>query len=172
MKRVLLFLILFVISKVYGQNEFAVSSFYTDIKKLIADAQTGFVTYKGAHQKSEFEELSAEYKVKLMLPLADSGKIVVPVTGNPYAIFYFQPDKVRLKVDQRAVNLRDALLTAFDQPLYARSETLIVNNHPLTNTYYFTGPDETRTSRATFRISIYYNVDRYYLSFEIRGKRS
>jgi len=172
MKKVLLFLILLSMSDAYGQNEFASSSFYNDFKKIYADAQLGFATYKGAPQKSGFEELAAEYKVKLLLPLADSGKIVVPVTGNPYVVYYFEPDKVRLKVDQRAVNLRDAVLTAFGQPLYARTETSLVNNYPFSNAYYFTNPNETRSSLATFRMSLYYNMDKYYLSFEIRGKRS
>ena len=123
--------------------------------------------------KSEFEELAIEYKVKLLLPLADSGKIVFPVSGtNPYVVYFFESDKVRLKVDQRATNLRDAILTVFDKPLYARTETSIINNRPFTNSWYFTDPAETRSAFAAFRVNIYFNEGKYYLAFEIRGKLS
>ncbi len=170
MKRSILFLIVFNISAAFGQNEFAATVFYTEFKKIYADAQTGFVTYKGEKRKSEFEELATEYKMKLLLPLADSGKIIVPVSGNPYVQYYFEPDKVRLKVDQRGAHLRDAVLTAFEKPLYARTETTLVNNYPLTNAWYFTDSKETRSAFAAFKMSIYYLNGKYYLSFEIRGK--
>ncbi len=171
MKRIILFFLLFVMSEVNGQSEFAATAFYTDFKKIYEDAQAGFVNYKGDRRKSEFEELATEYKVKLLLPLADSGKIVFPLSGNrPYVVYYFEPSKVRLKVDQRAMNLRDALLTVLDQPLYARSETSIINNYPFSNTWYFTDPAETRSAAAAFRMNIYFNEGKYNLVFEIRGK--
>lgn len=171
MKRIILFFLLFAVSEVYGQNEFAATAFYTDFKKIYEDAQAGFVNYKGEKKNSEFEELATEYKVKLLLPLADSGKIVFPVSDNrPYAIYYFEPSKVRLKVDLRAMNLRDAVISVFDQPLYSRTETTIINNHPFTNSWYFTDPAETRSAQAAFRMNIYFNAGKYYLSFEIRGK--
>ncbi len=171
MKRIILFFPLFIMSEVDGQNEFAATAFYTDFKKIYEDAQAGFVNYKGDRRKSEFEELATEYKVKLLLPLADSGKIVFPLSGNrPYVVYYFEPSKVRLKVDQRAMNLRDALLTVFDQPLYARTETSIINNYPFSNTWYFTDPAETRLASAAFRMNIYFNEGKYNLLFEIRGK--
>lgn len=171
MKRIILFFLLFTLSEVYGQNEFAATAFYTDFKKIYEDAQAGFVNYKGDRRKSEFEELAMEYKVKLLLPLADSGKIVFPLSGNrPYVVYYFEPSKVRLKVDQRAMNLRDAFLTVFDQPLYTRTETTIINDHPFTNSWYFTDPAETRFAWAAFRMNIYFNEGKYNLAFEIRGK--
>lgn len=170
MKRIILFLLVFNVAAAFGQNEFAATVFYTEFKKIYADAQAGFVAYKGDKRKSEFEELATEYKIKLLLPLADSGKIVIPVSGKPYVIYFFEPDKVRLKVDQRGAYLRDAVLTAFEKPLYARTETSIVNNYPLTNAWYFTDPNEARSSFAAFRMSIYYTTGRYYLSFEIRGR--
>ena len=171
MKRIILFFLLFLVSQVNGQNEFAATAFYTDFKKIYEDAQAGFVNYKGDRRKSEFEELATEYNVKLLLPLADSGKIVFPLSGNrPFVVYYFEPSKVRLKVDQRAMNLRDALLTVFDQPLYNRTETTIINNHPFTNSWYFTDPAETRSAWAAFRMNIYFNEGKYNLVFEIRGK--
>lgn len=172
MKRTILFFLLFTLSKVYGQNEFAATAFYDDFKKIYSDAQAGFVNYKGDKRKSEFEELATEYKVKLLLPLADSGNIVFPVSANrPYVVYYFEPSKARLKVDQRSTNLRDAVLSVFDQPLYSRTETTIINNHPFTNSWYFTDPAETRSAMAVFRINIYFNEGKYYLAFEIRGKK-
>lgn len=171
MKRIILFFLLLSVAEVYGQNEFAATAFYTDFKKIYEDAQAGFVNYKGDKKKSEFEELATEYKVKLLLPLADSGKIVFPVSVNrPYVVYYFESSRVRLKVDQRAMNLREALLTVFDQPLYARSETTMINNHPFTNTWYFTDPAETRSAWAAFRMNIYFMEGKYILAFEIRGK--
>ena len=171
MKRIILFFLLFTVSEVYGQNEFAATAFYSDFKKIYEDAQTGFLNYKGDKRKSEFEELATEYKVKLLLPLADSGKIVFPLSANrPYVVYYFESSKVRLKVDQRSMNLRDAVLSVFDHPLYSRTETTIINNHPFTNSWYFTDPAETRSAFAEFRMNIYFENGKYNLAFEIRGK--
>jgi hypothetical protein len=170
MKRVFLFVLTITASAASAQNEFAATAFYTEFKKICTDGQSGFTAYKGDKKQSDFEELALEYTMKPLLPLADSGKIVVPVSGNPYAICYFEPDKVRLKVDQRGSNLRDAILIAFEKPLYAWTETNVVNNHPLTIAYYFTDPHETRSSQAAFKMAIYYFLGKYYLSLEIRGK--
>jgi hypothetical protein len=170
MKSFILFLLLVTTTGVYSQNEFAARAFYKDLQKIYADGQTGFATYKGKKLKSPFEEIVDEYTITLLLPLADSGKIVLPVNGNPYAVFYFEPDKVRLRVDQRGADLRDALVTAFGKPLFARTETTMVDNRALTNTYCFTDANESRNANALFRISIYYNNNKYYLSLEIRGK--
>ena len=172
MKRILLFFLLFWVSGVSGQNEFSATAFYSDFKKIYKDAQDGFVIYKGEKRAGEFEELAAEFRVKLLLPLADSGKIVVPVSGaNPRVVYFFEPDKSRLKVDQRALNLREALIIALNKPLYSRTETSVINNHPFTNSLYFTDPDETRSAFAAFRMNIYFQEGKYYLSFEIRGKK-
>lgn len=170
MKRVILFVLLGITLNCFGQSEFAAAVFYNDFRKIYADGQNGFPLFKGDKKKHDFEELAEEYRIKLLLPLADSGKIVIPVSGNPYAVFYFEPDKVRLKVDQRGTNLRDAVMIAYEQPLYTRTETYMVNNYPLSNSFYFTEPGETRTSKALFKMSIYYNAGKYFLSFEIRGK--
>jgi len=169
MKKIFLLFLVLIALNTYGQNEFAAAAFYTDFKNIYADAQNNFSLNKGDKRKAEFEELATEYKAKLMLPLADSGKVVVPVSGNPYAIYFFEPDKVRLKVDQRGTNLRDAIITAFGKPLYARTETVLINNHPLTSSYYFIDANETRSAKAAFRMSIYYVEGSYYLSLEIRG---
>ena len=170
MKSSVILLLIFFSANAYGQNEYAAIAFYNEFNKIFSDAQAGFVANKGDKRKSEFEELSTEYKVKFLLPLADSGKIVIPFSGTPYVLYYFEPDKVRLKVDQRGANLRDAILMAYREPVYARTETLIINNYPLTNAWYFTDPNETRTSQAAFKMSIFFNMGKYYLSFEIRGK--
>ena len=172
MKKLIFLVLGFFTMKAYGQNEFSATAFYNDFKKIYADAQSGFSNYKGDKRLSEYEDLQSEYKVKLMLPLADSGKIIFPNTGNPFVVYYFEPSKVRLKIDQRAVNLQEAILTAFGQPLYAMTETVVVNNHPLSNTWLFTLPDETKKSAAAFRMSIYFNDGKYYLALEIRGKIS
>jgi hypothetical protein len=172
MKRIILFFLIVSLTEVYGQNEFAAEAFYSDFKKIYEDAQTGFVNYKGDKRKSNFDELVAEYQVKLILPLADSGKIVFSLSdNNPYVVYYFEPDKIRLKVDQRGAKLRDAVLAVFEKPLYSRTETSIINNHPVTNSYYFTDPAETRSAFAEFRMNIYFSNGKYNLAFEIRGKK-
>ncbi len=167
----LILFLLFVLTQANAQNEFAATAFYNEFKKIYTDGQIGFANCKGAKRKSEFEELAIEYRAKLILPLADSGKVVFPVSGNPYVIYYFEPDKMRLKVDQRGANLRDAVVLAFDKPLYSTATTTIIDNHPFTSTLYFTEPGEDRYAAAVFRQCIYYNEGKYFLTFEIRGKK-
>ena len=167
----LILFLLFVLTRANAQNEFAATAFYTDFKKIFADAQAGFTDCKGIKRKSDFEELATEYYAKLMLPLADSGKVVFPVAGNPYVIYYFEPDKIRLKVDQWGANLRDAIALAFEKPLYSRTSTTITDNQPFTSTLYYTDPNEDKYSAALFRQCIFYKGGKYYLSFEIRGKK-
>ncbi|MFZ1260928.1 MAG: hypothetical protein WAQ93_10635, partial [Chitinophagaceae bacterium] len=70
MKRMLILFLLFVLTRANAQNEFAATAFYTDFKKIFADAQAGFTDCKGIKRKSDFEELATEYYAKLMLPLA------------------------------------------------------------------------------------------------------
>jgi hypothetical protein len=169
MKRILMIqFLLLVLASADAQNEFAATGFYTDFKKIYEDGQTGFANCKGEPIKTGFEELATEYRLKWMLALADSGKLVIPVSGQPYAIYYFEPHKLRLIVDQRSVNLRDAVLTAFSKPLYVRTETTIVNNQPFSTTLYYT--DESQSGPALFRQLIYYKGGKFCLSLEIRGR--
>jgi hypothetical protein len=171
MKRMLVLFLPFVLIQANAQNEFAATAFYNEFRKIQEDAQTGFINCRGAKRNSEYKDLATEYKTKLMLPLADSGKLVVPFSGHPYVIYYFEPDKGRLKIDQRGLNLRDAVVTAFGKPLYARTETILINNYPFTSTLYFTEPEESRSGAALFRQCIYFYSGKYYLSFEMRGKK-
>ncbi|MBL7720690.1 MAG: hypothetical protein JNK98_01715 [Chitinophagaceae bacterium] len=171
MKGFLFLIFLTGILKVFGQNEFAATAFYNEFKKIYADAKNGFVENKGSERVSEFPELTKEYKVKMLLPLADSGKIVESAKGSSYVVYFFEPDKVRLKVDQRGAHLRDAILTSVNQPLYARTETVMTENKPLSNTWYFTDPKETKTAAAAFKLSIYFKDGKYFLSLEIRGNK-
>lgn len=168
MKRILLlqFLLLF-FAGANAQNEFAATAFYNQFKKVYDDGQSGFVNCRGEKRKSAFEELSTEYRVKCILPLADSAKLVIPVNGSPSVIYYFEPDKLRLKVDQRAVNLREAVLTTFDKPLHVISETSIVNNQPLTVTSFYS--DEAVATPVIMRQLIYYQSGKFYISLEIKG---
>ena len=73
--------------------------------------------------------------------------------------------------DQRGAYLRDAVATAFDKPLYTISETKIINNFPYTDTWFFTEQGEFRKTFAIFRQTIYNNNGKFYLSFQIRGKK-
>lgn len=171
MKKILLFLFMSTCLGAWGQNEFAATAFYNDFKKIYSDAQVGFKTYRGGIKPGNYPELQSEFRVKLVLPLADSGKIVFPNNGNPFVVYYYEPSKVRLRVDQRALNLQEAVQTAYGQDLFSRTETVIVNNHPLTNTSFFSSSTEDRQSAALFRVSIYFNDGKYYMTLEIRGKK-
>jgi hypothetical protein len=162
---------LFTCLQVSAQNEFAATVFYKEFQRVYAEAQNGFESCKGAQRKTGFEELQLEYKTKCLLPLADSGKIIVPHHGNSYSIFYFEPDKLRLKIDQRALNLRDAVVTAIDLPLFARTETFLLNNHPFTKTLFFNDPEKENSADALFIMSIFFNEGKYFLSFEVKGKK-
>lgn len=170
MKRMLILISLLFATAVSAQNEFAATSFYNEFKKIFTDGQAGFNACKGSQRKTGFEEIATEFHCKCHLTLSDSGKIIFPKTANPYAIYYFQPDKLRLKIDQQGVNLRDAVIHAYDKPLFSRSETFLVNERPFTNTYFFTDANETRGTAAVFRQCIYYADGKYLMSFEIRGK--
>ena len=159
----------FLLTQAQAQNEFAATAFYNEFRKIYTDAQEGFSACKGMPRKTGYEAIQSEYRVKCHLPLTDSGKIIVPVNGKPYAMFYFEPDKLRLKVDQRSVNLREAIVIAFGEPLFARTETILVNNHPFSSTLYFTNPDDDRVAHALFRQCVYYDNGKYYLTLEFRA---
>jgi hypothetical protein len=169
MKGFLFLIILTVTLKAIGQNEFAATAFYKEFMKVYSDARNGFSENKGSERASAFPELTKEYDIKILLPLADSGKIVESAKGTAYAIYYFEPDKVRLKVDQRGAHLRDAVQVALNLPLYAFTETTLVDNKPLTNTWYFTDPLENRKTAAAFSMGIFYNRGLYHLTLQINS---
>lgn len=171
MKKLLAVVLLLGLHTAKAQNEFASTSFYEDLKKIYTDGQAGFANYKGAQLKSAYPELQTEYKVKLPLSPADSGKLIFPVTSNPYAVYYFEPAKNRIKTDQKALGLREAILSVYEEPLYVRTVTTVINEHPFTNSYFFTDANEALASKALFRTSIYYQDEKYYLLLEIRGKQ-
>jgi hypothetical protein len=169
MKRLPCIIVFFCFYTAQAQNEFASTSFYQDFKKICIDGQTGFSACKGAALKNQYPELQEEFNMKCTLPPADSGKLVIPAIGNPYAVFYFEPAKNRIKTDQKALGLRESILTAYGQPLYVRTSTTVINEHPYTNSYFFTDANEGLATKALFRISIYYKEEKYYLLLEIRG---
>jgi hypothetical protein len=170
MKRILLIpVFLIALDQAKAQGEFAASAFYNEFKKVYHDAQSGFTVCKGDMRKTGIQDLVTEYKIKCILPLSDSAKIVEQANGKTFVIYYFEPDKMRLKVDQRAVDLRDAITTAFGKPLYVRSETTIVNKQPFSSSMYYDDP--TMNSAALFQHLVYYQEGRFYLSLEIRGRR-
>lgn len=169
MKPLFLLIGLVMASPVLAQNEFAAQSFYNIFRKIKADADSGFKEYKGEPVKSQYPGLQEAYRVKLMIPLADSGRIMVPSNRTPYAVYYFEAEKKKDRIDQRAVHLRDALLTAWGKPLYARTTTSKVEDKIFSDTYLFDNPDEVRVSQALFRINVYYAEKQYRLLMEIRG---
>jgi len=168
MKKLILCFFVFALSKVFSQNEFAATAFYNDFKKIVADAREGFPKYKGSKKRGT---ISDEYRVKILLPLADSGRIVFPLAGNPFVEYYFQTTKTKKEIDQRTVNLREAILTAYGQQLYARTETSTIKGSIFSNTYYYANPDDNLLVQAVFKSSIYNEKGRYFLTFQIFGKK-
>ena len=171
MRKLAIFFLGFIVTDASGQNEFAASAFYTDFKKIHADAQAGFPQYKGSKKWQERGAGTDEFTVKLMLPLADSGKIVFPVNGNPYAEYFFQSSKKKQETDERAVNLREALLTIVGKQLFTRTETLTLRKIIYSTTYYFNDQETTRPELAVFSSHIRQLNGRYILSFRIMGKK-
>jgi hypothetical protein len=155
---------------VMAQNEFAAVAFYNDFKAITLDAKSGFAATKGKDRQAIYPELAKEYEVTVMLPLADSGKIVMTNKGKCYAIYYFEPEKVRIKADQQGTKLIDAIYLAHQIPLYARTETTLHDNVPLTNTWIFDSENENTYSRAKYQLSIYKQEGRFYLSLQVNGQ--
>ena len=168
MKRWFLFILVFSFSKSFSQNEFAASVFYNDFKKIHADALQGFSKYKGSKKQGGNNTAGEEYRIKLLLPLADSGHIVFPSIDKPYAEFFFQTANTKKQIDQRAVNLREALLTAYEQPLSTRTESSMTKGNIFSNTYFFTNQED---KPAIFKISIYQLDKRYYLTLRMMGNK-
>ncbi|MES1225680.1 MAG: hypothetical protein ABUT20_59935 [Bacteroidota bacterium] len=168
MKKIFLCFFVFVLTRGHSQNEFAATAFYNDFKKIHADALEGFSKFKGSKKPGKFNGFAEEYRIKLLLPLADSGKIVFPSIGIPYAEFFFQTANSKKEIDQRAVNLREALLTAYEKPLYARTETSTVKENIFSNTGFFANPDD---SLAIFKTSIYQIDKKFFLSVRLMGKK-
>jgi hypothetical protein len=163
-------LLLMISFSALSQGEFNASSFYKTLLKIRDAGKNGFEEVKGRQLKTEYAELRQEFHPKLMIPLADSGKIIIPKEGVTYAIYYFEPEKKLEKINERAVDLRDAIKTAYGQPLYARTISTTVNNNIYSDTYFYDTAEETHTSRALFRTSVYRQKGKYHLTIEIRGK--
>ncbi len=118
-------LILMVVSISFAaaaQNEFANEKFYSAVKKIVADGQNGFALYKGA-KTGGLGSLMTFYKTTLLLPGADSGKITVPVIGNPDVSYDLKPAKTLEQATQKIKDLAAALKTASSKTLYEQAQT-------------------------------------------------
>jgi len=169
MKQCCLLFIVFAFSKAYSQNDFASPAFYNGVKKIIADAQETFPKYKGSKRPAMSFDFYEVYRVKLLLPMADSGRIVFPANANPYAEYYFPATKTKQDADQQAVNLREALLTIYEKPLYSRTETSVLKENISSNTYYYA---DSAYSTLVFSSEVYQeDKHKYYLIFRIIGNK-
>jgi hypothetical protein len=173
MHRLLPVIFLFAFFDAYSQNEFAAQGFYADFRKIYADASAGFAQYKGRLIKPSKGGSAAEFNIKLLLPLSESGKIVESVSGNPYAEFNFAPGKQRKEAERRLQNLKAAVVTAVGKPLYTYASTMNTDGFFHSVTYYFTEPNITDPARAIF-ISFLYGSGNglYNLSFRIYGRNA
>lgn len=172
MKRLLLLFAVCFSSSLIAQNEFSAKAFYTDFNKVCEEAKRGFQDITGKEKISEFPGLTKEYAVKLILPLADSGKVIFPDFSRPYALYYFEPSRNRLKTDQKGADLREAIIIAMNRPVCTRTETTLVADIPVSNTWFFEGNNESAKTEAICQISIFSRNNLYYLTLQINGNRS
>src|SRR5687768_16267755 len=105
MKRILILFQLVLFGQANAQNPFAASAFYKEFQKVVSDGRDGFAACRSVQLKTGYDALQKEFRTRCMLPLADSGKIVLPHEADPYVIYYFEANKTRLKVDQAGVDL-------------------------------------------------------------------
>ena len=90
--------------------------------------------------------------------------------GKPYAEYYFPATKSKESIDLRAARLREAVATAYNKPLFTRSETFRSVNMPFSNTWFYNETDQQNTAAAIFRTSIVKSGKYYIMSFRLIGE--
>lgn len=172
MKRLLSLIAICLSQSLIAQNEFSAKVFYSDFNKVCEEGKNGFIGLAGKEKNSQFPGLTREFSVKMLLPLADSGKLVFSEVSRPYVIFYFEPSKSRLKTDQKGTDLREAITIAMNRPVCSRTETVLVEDDPVSNTWFFDGNAELSKAEAICLISVYSVKNLYYLTLQINGNRT
>lgn len=165
MRKFMLLILVFSVLNATGQNEFGATAFYNDFRQIYADAPLGFARYKGMPVKGQ----SHVYTVKLLIPLADSGRIVENAT-ECYVEYYFQPAKKKEDAYKRALNLRLALVTSVEHPVSTRTETPVIDGYPYSTTYFYANTSGMEKGSELFWYSVYQKNGRYYISLHIPGK--
>jgi hypothetical protein len=79
--RNLLIILLIISFRANAQNEFAATAFYNDFRNVATDASKGFHSLKGEAIRHRVNE----YQLKEMLPLADSGSVIITSSELKYA---------------------------------------------------------------------------------------
>lgn len=151
-----------------AQNEFANEKFYSAIKKLYADGQSGFPTYKGAKLRS-LGTLITIYKTNLLPPGADSGNISIPSIGNPDVSYDFKPAKIYEQAAQKIKLLAEAVKTAFGKPLYEQQKTSQLKNFTFYKTLLYTMPSPGAFDDAAFELYTTLDKGAYVINLKIRG---
>lgn len=167
MRVIFILIFLSLLNEVKAQNEFAAKAFYSDFNKIYADAMTGFREYRGVRRKNRPQE----FETKLMLPLADSGRIVHALTDEPYAEFFFEPSRKKSDADKRSLNLREALVNAIGKPIYTRTESSTFKNITHSTTYFYTDSSHVDANKVAFVSRIYPQNNKYQMCFRIVGKK-
>jgi len=169
MKKLLLILMVASISfAASAQNEFANEKFYSAVKKITADGQNGFALYKGA-KTGGLGSIMTFYKTTLLLPGADSGKITVPVMGNPDVSYDFKPAKTYEQASQKIKYLAAALKTASSKTLYEQEKTSKLKEFTFYKTLLYT-----TASPGIFDVAdleLYTTLDKgvYKINLKIKG---
>jgi hypothetical protein len=105
----------------------------------------------------------------MLLPGADSGMLVFPFLGGPYAEYYFKPVKTKEQAGQKIANLKSAVETAIGKKLYEKTENSTLKNFITYKTYFFTSPTTEMTLLADFESSVYEENGMYKVSFQLKG---
>ena len=151
-----------------AQNEFANEKFYSAVKKIYADGQKSFATYKGPKTGS-LGTLIDFYKVNLMLPGADSGKISVPTIGFPDVSYDFKPAKTLEQASQKIKLLAEALKTAAGKTFYEQQKTSQLKNFTFYKTLLYTMPSPQWYDNADFELYTVLDKGAYVINVKINA---
>lgn len=169
MKKCSLFLIAVIIAcTASAQSEFANEKFYAAVKKIYADGQNGFTQYKGDKLRS-LGSLITFYKTGLLLPGADSGKIIVSVIGNPDVSYDFKPVKTYEQAAQKIKYLAEALRTASGKTLYEQQRENRVKDFTFYKTLLYTKASPGAYDDADFELYTTLDKGVYIINLKIKG---
>jgi hypothetical protein len=157
--RNLLIILLIISFRANAQNEFAATAFYNDFRNVATDASKGFHSLKGEAIRHRVNE----YQLKEMLPLADSGSVIITSSELKYAVYYFEPEKKMEKADTRALHLREAIVNALSISMNSKTTTSTVNQHSYSSTML----SSATTNDELFQIDRYYKAGKYYVRLKI-----
>jgi hypothetical protein len=171
MKKLILPFFLFAFIKINAQqNEFAATRFYNAFLKIYADAEGAFPLYKGEIIRSKVKNVFDDYKIKLMLPGAESGMIRTASGGNSYAQYYFYGGTTLGNANQKRYYLKQAIEKALSKDLYEKAVMYSSDEVTFYDVKYFIYRIRIHTAAPLFETSVYREKGRYLLVFKINQR--